>query len=296
MQKRRISISRNLLILHFTVMIWGFTGILGILITINAVQLVWYRVAIASLTLWCYFLISKTKFIVSKKQFLKFFFTGGLVAVHWILFFHAIKISNVSIGLISLSSMTPITGIIEPLFKKQKIYAGDIIVSLLIIIGIALIFKYQSNYTLGMITGLAGAVCAALFSTVNSQYVVQTNPSVICFYELSSAFFWTSIYRLTDGSLLNMPFNLTNSDWIYVGLLGTVCTAFAFVAGVGVMRTLSAFKVALVSNLEPLYGIVLAFLIFGKKEHMTGGFYIGSILILSAIFLYPIYKKRKNRS
>lgn len=288
--------TRNLLILHFTVFIWGFTGILGALISISAVQMVWYRVLIASVTLFVYFKLSKTDIKVTRMQFLKFFFTGSIVATHWIFFFHSIKVANVSVSLICLSSVTLFIAILEPLIKKHPISKGDIFVGLLIILGIYLIFKFETNYTAGIIFGLLSAVAASFFSTINSTLVQKNNPSIIGFYELAGAFFWISIYRLFDQSLLAETFNLSLMDWFYLLILGTICTALAYVAGVGVMRTLSAFRVALITNLEPVYGIVLAFILFGQKEQMTGGFYLGSLLILAAVFIYPIYKNRKNRA
>ncbi|MEJ5995541.1 DMT family transporter [Pedobacter sp. Du54] len=287
---------KNLIILHLTVFIWGFTGILGALITINAVQMVWYRVLIASVSLFAYFLWSKTNIKISKTQFLQFFFTGSIVAIHWIFFFHAIKVANVSVSLICLSSVTLFISILEPLIKKQTISKGDIAIGLVIIAGIYLIFKFESSYTLGIIFGLSSALAASLFSTINSTLVQKTEPSIIGFYELSGAFFWITIYRLFDSSFATETFNLSLMDWFYLMILGTICTALAYVAGVGVMRTLSAFRVALITNLEPVYGIILAFVFFGSKEQMTGGFYLGSTLILGAVFLYPIYKKRKNNS
>jgi len=287
---------KNLLILHLTVIVWGFTGILGALISIDAVQMVWYRVLIASISLFAYFMISKTDIRVSKKQFLQFFFTGSIVAIHWIFFFHAIKIANVSVSLICLSSVTLFTAILEPLIKKHKISRGDIFIGILIILGIYLIFKFETNYTSGIIFGLLSAVAAALFSTINSTLVQKSTPSIIGFYELSGAFFWITLYRLFDRSLVTETFNLSVMDWFYLFILGTICTALAYVAGVGVMRTLSAFRVALITNLEPVYGIILAFILFGTKEQMTGGFYAGSLLILAAVFLYPVYKNKQNKS
>ncbi len=287
--------NRNLLILHLTVFIWGFTGILGALISISAVQMVWYRVMIASISLFIYFFISKTSIKVTKKQFFQFFFTGSIVALHWIFFFHSIKVANVSVSLICLSSVTLFIAILEPLIKKQKISKGDILVGLFIILGIYLIFKFETKYTTGIIFGLLSALAASFFSTINSTFVQKSNPSIIGFYELLGAFFWVSIYRIFDKSLFSENFNLSLTDWFYLIVLGTICTALAYVAGVAVMRTLSAFRVALITNLEPVYGIILAFLIFGTKEQMSVGFYIGSLLILSAVFLYPVYKRRINK-
>ena len=294
MSNSQHSINKNLLILHFTVFIWGFTGILGALISINAVQMVWYRVMIAGITLFAYFLFTKTSVRISKKQFLQFFFTGGIVALHWILFFHAIKVSTVSVTLVCLSSFTLFTAILEPLIKKQRILIPDVVIGLVIILGIYLIFKFESQYTLGIIFGLMSALASSLFATINSTLVQKSDPKIIGFYEITGAFVWITGYRFLDHDLINETFNLGLKDWIYLGILGTICTALAYVAGVSVMRTLSAFRVALITNLEPVYGILLAFIFFGTKEAMSAGFYIGAVLILGAVFLYPIYKKRKN--
>jgi len=290
------SINKNLLILHFTVFIWGFTGILGALISIDSVHMVWYRVMIATITLFIYFKVSGLNMKVNRTQFLQFFFTGSIVALHWILFFQAIKVSTVSVTLVCLSSFTLFTAILEPIVKRTAIQIGDIFIGLVIIFGIYLIFKFESHYTQGIILGLSAAVASSLFSIINSNFAQKSDARIIGFYEISGAFFWITIYRLFDGSLLQERFNLSISDWMYLMILGTICTALAYIAGVSVMRTLSAFRVALISNLEPVYGIVLAFIFFGHRETMSTGFYMGSILILGAVFLYPIYKKRKSKS
>lgn len=286
---------KNLLILHLTVLVWGFTGILGALISISAVQLVWYRVGIASLSLLAYFVIKKVSIKVSYYQLIKFLCTGAIVAAHWIFFFHAIKIANVSVGLICLSSVTLFTAILEPLVKKYSISIGDIFVGLLIILGIYFIFKFETTYTLGIVFGLLSAITASAFSTINSTLVQRNDPIIIGFYELTGAFLWITIFRFFDASLFSENFDLPLTDWLYLLILGTVCTALAYVAGVGVMRTISAFRVALITNLEPVYGIILAFVLFSTKERMTPGFYLGSLLILAAVFIYPIYKNRKNK-
>jgi len=290
-----VSATKNLIILHLTVFIWGFTGILGQLISIDAVQMVWYRVAIASITLFLYFSITKTSLLITKKQFLQFFFTGSIVALHWILFFHAIKVSTVSVTLVCLSSFTLFTAVLEPLLKRTKMEPGDIVIGLIIIAGIYLIFKFETSYTEGIIFGLSAALASSLFSIINSTLVQKTDAAIIGFYEILGAFFWITLYRFYDHSLFSEHLNLSGADWIYLLILGTICTALAYVAGVSVMRVLSAFRVALITNLEPVYGILLAFIFFGNKETMTTGFYVGAAMILGSVFGYPIYKKRKSK-
>ncbi|WP_370995549.1 DMT family transporter [Mucilaginibacter sp. RCC_168] len=285
------SLNKNLIILHFTVFIWGFTGILGNLITISAVQLVWYRVMIAVISLFLYFNFNKTAIRVDQKTFLKMSHTGALVGGHWILFFASIKLSTVPVTLVCLSSITLFTAIFEPLLNKTKISKLEIMAGLLIITGIVLIFKFESHYTKGIITGLVSAVCASLFSIINSKFIKNHEAPIIAFYELTGAFFWISIYLLlTNG--FNRSLLLKPSDIGYLILLGTVCTSLAYVAGVSVMRELSAFKVALITNLEPVYGILMSFIFLGDMNKMTVGFWAGAVIILSTIFLYPVAQKQ----
>lgn len=293
------TLNKNLVILHFTVFIWGFTGILGQLITISAVQLVWYRVLIAFVSLFLYFKFSKTDFKVDRKTMVKMVFTGGIVGAHWVLFFASIKLSTVPVTLVCLSSITLFTAIFEPLIKKTSISKLEILAGLLIITGIFLIFKFETQYTKGIIAGLASAVCASLFAIINSTFVQKKEAPVIAFYELTGAFFWISIYLLlTNG--YNQKLLLKPTDIGYLVLLGTVCTSLAYVAGVSVMRELSAFRVALITNLEPVYGIIMSFIFFGDMNKMSLGFWAGSVLILSTIFLYPVAQtqiaRRKNRA
>jgi drug/metabolite transporter (DMT)-like permease len=290
----REPVSRNLIILHITVFIWGFTGILGALISIEATYLVWYRVLIAFISLYAYFRIRKISIRVSSETFFKLFFTGAIVALHWILFFHSIKSSTVSVALVSLSSLTLFTAILEPLLKKQKISRLEVVTGVLIISGIYMIFTFESQYTFGIICGLLSALCASIFSIINSKQIQNRPAPIISFYELIGAWVWVSVYLLISKGL-KAPVSLNFSDLTYLLLLGTVCTSLAYVAGVAVMKELSAFRVALITNLEPVYGIILAFIFFGKKEQMTLGFYAGAIIVLSTIFMYPYIKNRKKK-
>src|SRR5581483_10378775 len=238
------TLNKNLLILHFTVFIWGFTGILGKLITVSAVQLVWYRVLIAFVSLFFYFKLSKTDLKVSRVTFLKLIFTGALVGGHWILFFLSIKLSTVSVALVCFSSLTLFTAIFEPLINKKRISRLEIISGILIIVGIFVIFKFEPKYTKGIIAGLLCSVFASLFYIINSRQVKKHQAPVIAFYELIGAFTWISIFMLLTSGF-NHSMLLSRSDIGYLFLLGTICTSLAYVAGVSVMRELSAFRVAL---------------------------------------------------
>jgi len=291
LENPRAVINKNLLLLHFTVIIWGFTGVLGALISISAVSLVWFRVLIASTSLFLYFIFFKINFKVSWQAFFKFIFTGALVGCHWVLFFASIKLSTIAVTLVCLSSITLFTAIFDPLINKRSISKLQILVGILIITGIVLIFKFETQYTTGIIAGLISAVVASLFAIINSKLVHRNEATVIAFYELSGAFFWITVYLLfTSGFNKNMiP---THADMVYLLILGTICTSIAYAAGVSVMREISVFRVALITNLEPVYGIILAFIFFGDKNKMNPGFWAGAVIILSTILLYPITHKK----
>lgn len=287
----KLATNRNILILHFTVLIWGFTGVLGELISVSAMHLVWYRVLIAAISLWVYFLIAKKPILVSKSQLIQYLAVGMLVGLHWVLFFHAIKISTVSVTLVTLSSVTLFTAILEPVINRKKISIADILIGLVIIFGIYLIFKFEFQYFWGIVYGLSCAFCASIFSIFNARMVKKGSPTSITFYEMIGAWIGVSMILLISGQF-DEQMILSQSDLMYLLVLGVGCTAIAYVLGVAVMRELSAFTVALTTNMEPVYGIILALLIFGQKEAMSTGFYFGAIIVLVAVFIYPYLKTK----
>jgi len=287
----RIKLNRNLLLLHLTVLVWGFTGILGALISVSAMHLVWYRVLIATITLFIYFKYTKKNIHIARRLFIKLMLTGGLVGLHWFLFFQSIKLANVSVTLVCLSSLTLFTALLEPLFNKQRIAYLELFIGMLIIFGIYLIFKFETQYIYGILLGLSAALCGSLFTIINGKLIKTSKATIISFYEMAGAWFWLSLYLLISGGF-NEEMRLDPNDTIYLILLGTVCTSAAYVAGVSVMREISAFRVALITNLEPIYGILLALVIFRQEEKMSAGFYAGALLVLGAVFLYPILKTK----
>jgi drug/metabolite transporter (DMT)-like permease len=212
------------------------------------------------------------------------------VGGHWILFFLSIKLSTVSVTLVCLSSITLFTAIFEPMISKKKMSKLEIIAGAFIIIGILIIFKFETQYTKGIIIGLLSAVCGSLFSIINSNLVKQNEAPIISFYELAGTFLWCTLFlAFTHG--FNRTMVLKPADIGYLLLLGTICTSLAYVAGVSVMRELSAFRVALITNLEPVYGIIMSFVFFGDMNKMTTGFWAGAAIVLSTIFLFPVAQK-----
>ncbi len=300
----KIKTLKNLLLtshikLHFIVLIYGFTAILGKLITLPAIQLVWFRMLIALITFYLFIRWRRSDLSLSTKQFFKLASIGGIVALHWITFFGAIKIANVSVALGCLATVTLFTSLLEPFFFHKRINALEVIIGLLIILGLYLIFRYETRYTSGVVVALTSAFLAGLFTVLNKKMVIHHQASVISFYEMSGGFLVITIYLILFGRD-NFPTKLPSpADFIYLLLLGTICTAYAFAVQVDVMKHLSAYIVALTINLEPVYGIILAWFLFGESEHMTGGFYVGTTIILVSVLGFPLYNyylKRKNRT
>lgn len=291
MQKDRLL---NLVHLHFIVFIYGFTAILGKLISIDSLSMVWYRMGLASLFILVYIRFSKFKLQVSTKTMLWFTFAGIIVAMHWVTFFWAIKVSTVSIALAMMSTGAFFTALIEPLVYKRKIIGYELLFGLLVILGLYLIFRVESGYTYGMVIALVSAFLVAVFSIVNAQLVKEHRPSIISFYELTIGTLFLSVLLAIRGSFTIGFFELTNSDWSYLMLLALICTSYAFIASVKIMKVLSAYTVMLTNNLEPVYGILLAWAIFGAEEEMNTLFYLGAGIILLTVIANGILKHRAS--
>jgi drug/metabolite transporter (DMT)-like permease len=278
--------------LHFIVLLLGFTAILGALITLDAISLVWWRMlfAIAGLLIFLYY--RKIPMKIGWKQFLHLGFIGILVALHWITFFHAIKVSNVSVTLGVFASTTLFTSFLEPVLQKRKIFWLEVMIGLIIIAGIYLIFQYEMQYVEGILFSLLSALLNGLFVVLNRNISRRWNPTVISFYEMIGGFVGISIYYIVAaGPGLNL-FVLSWHDLGWLLVLSLLCTSYAFTAIVMIMKELSAYTVVLSINLEPVYGIILAFLIFGEAETMSAGFYAGTLIILISVFSYPFLKRK----
>lgn len=281
--------------LHLIVLIFGFTGILGKLIELPSEMIVLYRTSIACLALGLLIIFGKSMIKTEGRVKLKWFFTGFIVGLHWFFFFESIKLSTVSVALVALSSTALFTAVLEPLITKRKMKLYEILFSLLIICGMVVILRFEFQYIKGISFGLISAFLASLFTVLNSRFVVNQSSVNISFYELlgGACFIMMLISVINSDSLAIFP---SVSDIIYLMILAIVATALAFVVSISVMRKLSPFTVSLTINLEPLYGIILAVLIFGQEELMSIGFYIGFILILSTILANAVLKKREKKA
>jgi len=284
----------NYLHLHFIVFIWGFTAVLGALISINAIPLVWHRMSLGAVFVLLYIVFKKDKLKVSLKTLLKFAFVGLLIALHWLAFFSAIKISNVSITLAMMSTGAFFASFLEPIIYKRKIVKYEVFFGLVVIIGLYIIFKVESQHLVGMLLALLASFLGTLFAIFNGLLVKNHSASIITFYELVFGVLCISVYLFfSDGFSLEF-FVLSTNDWIFLLLLASICTAYAFIASVHVMKWISPYTVMLTTNMEPVYGIILALLIVGDDEYMSPSFYLGALIILVTVVINGIMKTKKK--
>lgn len=285
--------------LHLVVLIYGFTAILGKLITLPAIHLVWYRILIALVSFYVFLKLKHIDLSLKKADQIKIMGVGLIVALHWITFFGAIKLSNVSVTLGSFATTTLFTSFIEPFYFRKKVNWIEVLIGLVIIGGLYLIFRFETKYTTGIIVALISAFLAGLFTVLNKKLVVHFSAPLISFYEMVGGFAGITIYLMVSGEIFLYGLQVPNFyDVVFLFLLGTVCTAYAFSIQVDVMKHLSAFMVTLTVNLEPVYGIIMAFFIFGGTEKMTGGFYIGTLIILFSVIGFPLlgYLAQKRKA
>lgn len=285
---------KSYLHLHLIVFIWGFTAILGALISLDALPLVWFRMLFAVIFIFGYIKFKKINLNISKKDIVRFLIAGLVIALHWFTFFKAIKESNVSVTLACLSTGAFFASLIEPMFFGKKIVWYEVFFGLLVVVGLYIIFKVETNYYLGMSLALVSAFLSALFAVINSKFVQKNDPVIISFFELSGGtLFFSLLLAITSSFSLDF-FTLSTSDFLYLLLLSSICTAYAFIVSTSVMKFLSPYTVMLTINLEPIYGIILAVLIFDKKEKMSTEFYIGALIILLTVLLNAYLKSRKK--
>lgn len=288
---------KSYLHLHLIVFIWGFTAILGRLISLDALPLVWFRMLFAVLFIYGYIKYKRIPTKIPKQILFKFLVAGLIIALHWFTFFRAIKVANVSITLACLSTGAFFASLIEPLFFGKKIVWYEIFFGLIVIAGLTIIFNVETNYVEGIILALISAFLSASFAVINSKFVKEYEPTIISFYELAGGVLFFSISLLFTNSFSAEFFQLSTSDIVYLFILSSVCTAYAFIASTAVMKYLSPYTVMLTINLEPIYGIILAYFIFQDKEQMSPLFYIGALIILATVIANGIvksYKKNHN--
>ena len=287
-------LSSKLFKLHFIVFLWGFTAILGKLITLEASHLVFFRMLFASLFLFIFIRFVKGESLnISKKVLGQLAVIGGFMAFHWYFFFTSIKVSNVSIALSCLSLSTLFAAFLEPIVFKRKLDWLEVTIGLIIVGCIGLIFNTEMQYKEGIIYGVLCALCGTIFSVYNGKMVEKTSSEKVIFYEIAVGFLLITLFYLVTGQLNGVA----NVDWKNMGLvllLASVFTAYPMLESVKLMKYFSPFTLILTVNLEPVYGIIIAYFVFGESEHMSPIFYVATLVMIGLILLNGIIKARKT--
>ncbi len=285
---------KSYLHLHLIVFIWGFTAVLGALISIPADEIVWYRMLMASIFLGFYIGFSKKSFRITWTSLLQLTFVGLLIALHWIFFFHAIHVSNVSITLSVFSLGAFLASLLEPLFYGRKVLWYEVFFGVIILVALSIIMQVEMGYLKGMIYAFVSIVLGVLFTLFNGKLIQKHDSAVITFYEFLAGVLFISCYFVFQNKFTLDFFNVSLTNWSLLFLLSSICTAYAFTASVKVMKQLSPYTVMLTTNLEPVYGIILAFFIIGEKEKMSVSFYGGALLIIAVVILNGILKYKNS--
>ncbi|WP_445748429.1 DMT family transporter [Polaribacter sp.] len=283
---------KNYLLLHLIVFIWGFTAILGALISLEAIPLVFFRMGLAVFFIFLFFLYKKKSFLLDKEGIVKFLITGIIIATHWIFFFKAIKVSNVSVALVTMSTGAFFTSLIEPVFFRRRIKLLEIVLGLLVIAGLYIIFNFESQYQLGILYALISSFLGSLFAVFNGLFVKKYDANSISLYQLFFGTVFVAIYLFFSNGFSSTFFIIPTMDWVYLAILSSVCTAYAFIASVKVMKFLSPYTVMLTINLEPIYAIILALIIFGEKEKMNPAFYFGALIVFGVVLANGVIKNK----
>jgi drug/metabolite transporter (DMT)-like permease len=293
MSKRK----QYLILIHLVIIVWGYTGIMGKTITLSSSVLVWYRLLIAFISLGLFiWLLKRPTVKISRTDLWKIIGVGAVVGLHWFTFFESIKMSSVSLGIICLSTTTLHVSWLEPLMRKRKVSFVEVLLGVVIVFGISFILNVEFEHINAILVGLSSAFFAALFSVSNSVLVDKVPSSQLSFIELISGFVVLSAILFYQGEMTTDLFNVSASNIGNLLFLGIVCTSLAFIIAVDATKYLGAFTVSLSINLEPIYTMIMAVLLFPMEETMQVSFYIGSAIILAAVFFNGFWQYYANRA
>jgi len=276
-----------LLRMHTAVFLWLFTGVLCRDITLNSVLLVWYRLLITVVSLWALYGVLKKFTRLPLRSALYVGFLGTLLAMHWVLFYGSIKYSNVTIALTCLSTTALLSSILEPLLLKKPFDAIEIVLGLFAVAGITIIYNTHLQFSTGIFIGLASAFFTVLVSVLNKKMIDQYEPEEIALYQLSGGF--VGLTLLLPVALYLMPptaYVPTPGDWLWLIILSWVCTILTFFLYFSSLKRISSFTMNLILTLEPVYGIILAFIFFKENRDMSQWFYVGFALISVAVVFH----------
>lgn len=278
---------KALIQLNAAVFLWGFTGVLGKAITLDSTMLVWWRLFITMASLWILYLIQGKIKKVPTKSILIISLIGTILAMHWVCFYASIKLANVTIALTCLSTTALISAVVEPLIFKKKFDAIEIFLGLFAIAGIVIIYNTHIQFSTGIIVGLLAALFTVLVSVLNKKIVDQHHPENITLYQLTGGFLGLTILLPVFHLIFPEPWKApTTMDWLWLVILSWVCTILTFFLYIRALKKVSAFTMNLTLTLEPVYGIILAFIIYKENRLLSKWFYVGFALITIAVIFH----------
>jgi drug/metabolite transporter (DMT)-like permease len=275
--------------LHIAVFLAGFTGILGRLISLNEGMLVWYRLLFTAITMWALFVVSKKIHKIPFNDILKIGGVGFIAAMHWVTFYGSIKYANVSVALVCFSSVGFFTALLEPLILRQRINLAELFLGLMTIAGIYIIFHFDPQYKTGIIIGLISAILASLFPIFNREFLKRINVETMLTWQQTGGLITLSV--LLPFYLHRFPvenFFPGKEDFMWLLVLSWFCSVIAFQFSSNALKRLSAFTVNLTFNLEPVYGILLAFIVYKENKLLSKWFYIGFAVIMVALVIHVL--------
>ena len=275
------------------VVILGLTGVFGKLISLSAIHLVWYRMGIAFISIAIFLAFKKQLFAVSKKDFLGLLGVGALVTFHWLCFFESIKVSTVSVAVVCLATSSLFSALIEPFFFKRKFLFYEVIMGVVVVVALAFIMGTETKYFWGYFYGIMAALLATLFTLFNAKYINKVGAAKITMIEMLSGVIIISCILFFQQDYTVFTTKISITDLTYLILLGTLCTAMVFVWLTEIMRHITPYSLIMAINLEPVYSIIFALIIFGDNELMSSSFYFGSCLIIGIVFLDGYLKNKQ---
>ena len=281
--------------MHLSILLWGLTGVFGRGIALDAAVLVWYRMLITAVSMFTFILFTDKSLRISRGELLKLIGIGTVLAVHWVFFYSSIKASNISIALSMLASQGLFTALAEPLVSKKKFRWDELLFSVTAMIGIWMIYSVEKSYYLGIIFGLLASFIGAFFNILNKKVVDKHGPVLVSFYEILAGLIVLTLCMPLYIHHFHPVKLLPNTlDWVQLVILAVLCTHVTLILSLAALRHLSVFTLNLSINLEPVYTIALAFLIFHENKQLHLGFFIGAGIIMLSVLLETYFQSRKK--
>ena len=279
--------------LHLMVVILGLTGVFGRLISLDAIHLVWYRMGIAFVSLALFLLFKKQLFSISKQNFFGLLGVGALVTIHWLCFFQSIKVSTISVAVVCLATSSLFSALIEPMFFKRKLLKYEVFMGIVVIAALIFILGAETQYFWGYFYGIMAAFLGTLFTLFNAKYIKKVGAAKITMIEMLAGVLIISCVLLLKQDYTVFTSLISVTDFSYLLILGTLCTAMVFVWMTEIMKHITPYSLIMAINLEPIYSIILALVIFGDSELMSNSFYVGSSVIIGIVFLEGYLKNKQ---